>query len=173
MLQVFLDVAYVAMIIHVCCKCLFKIFYLLQTYVARCLIMMLHMLQWLYTYVVNVCSKCFICFRHMLQEVLFYVASVSWASESDPRVRDTDITKVDLDVVYVAMAIYVCYRYLFKVFHLLQTYDPSTHPSHGVVWRLFLSRLVFRWIECSFWWPEKNIRIEKLIWWNSFFTSFH
>jgi hypothetical protein len=31
---------------------------------------MLHMLQWLYTYVVRVCSKCFICFKRILQ--MFY-----------------------------------------------------------------------------------------------------
>jgi hypothetical protein len=38
MLQVFyLDVAYVALAIHVCCKCMFQMFHLFQTYVASAL----------------------------------------------------------------------------------------------------------------------------------------
>jgi hypothetical protein len=55
---------------------------------------MLHMLQWLYTYVARVCSKCFICFRHMLQIYVqmfdlfeMYVAIVS-----------SECCKVDLDM---------------------------------------------------------------------------
>jgi hypothetical protein len=36
-----------------------------------CLISMMHMLQWLYTYVASVCSKYFTCFRRMLQ--VFYL----------------------------------------------------------------------------------------------------
>ena len=57
MLQVFyLDIAYVALAIHVCCKCF---------------IWMLHMLQCPYTYVASVCCKCFINFGRMLQQMLF------------------------------------------------------------------------------------------------------
>jgi hypothetical protein len=56
------DVAYVAMTIHVCCKCVFKCF--------SYFIWILHMLQWLYTYIASVCSKCFTCFRCMLQVFL-------------------------------------------------------------------------------------------------------
>jgi hypothetical protein len=62
LLQVFyLDVAYVALAIHVCCKCF---------------IWMLRMLQW-HTHVwqTYVC-KCFISFGCMLQQML-YVASVA------------------------------------------------------------------------------------------------
>jgi hypothetical protein len=40
-------------------------------------------------------------------------------------VCDTDVAKVDLDAAYVAMAIHVCCKYLFKIFHLLQTYVAS------------------------------------------------
>jgi hypothetical protein len=40
-------------------------------------------------------------------------------------VRDTVVAKVDMDVTYVAMAIHVCCKYLFKVFHLLLTYVAS------------------------------------------------
>jgi hypothetical protein len=45
MLQVFyLDVAYDAISIYVCCKCVFQIFQLFQMYVASVLSGMLHML---------------------------------------------------------------------------------------------------------------------------------
>ena len=36
-----------------------------------------------------------------------------------------DVTKVDQDVVYVAMAIYVSYQHPFKMFNLFQTYVAS------------------------------------------------
>jgi hypothetical protein len=49
------------------------------------------------THVASACFKCFIC---MLQ--VFHV----------------DVTKVDQDVAYVAMAIYVCCKRLFQMFHL-------------------------------------------------------
>jgi hypothetical protein len=65
---------------NVCCKCFICMLHMLQwlyTYVASvfskccsCFIWMLHMfvdLQWLYTYVASVCFKCFTCFRRMLQ----------------------------------------------------------------------------------------------------------
>jgi hypothetical protein len=72
--KVDLDVAYVAMAIHLCCKYLFRMFHLLQTYVASDFIWMLHMLQWLYTYVAisNVSSASDVCYRKC-----FHVASVS------------------------------------------------------------------------------------------------
>ena len=59
------------MVIHVCCKSLFKIFYLFQTHVAsilagRCICCN--------GYVVIVYSKCFICFECMFQ--LFHVSVV-------------------------------------------------------------------------------------------------
>jgi hypothetical protein len=53
---------------------------------------MLHSLIWLYTHVSSVCFKCLRCFQT-------YVASVS-----------SDITKVDLDVAYVVMAIHTCFK---------------------------------------------------------------
>jgi hypothetical protein len=50
MLQVFyLDIAYVAVAIHVCCKFMFQMFHLFGTYVA------------------SVSSRYCICFRHILQ----------------------------------------------------------------------------------------------------------
>jgi hypothetical protein len=43
-------------------------------------------------HVPNICFKCFMCFRGMLQ--VFFI----------------DVAKVDRDVAYVAMAIYVCFK---------------------------------------------------------------
>jgi hypothetical protein len=84
MLQVFyLDVAYVALDIHVCCKYMFQLF---QTYVAsvlsRCCICCTSYKRMLQVYVLNVslvsivCCKCFIWMLHMLQCPYTYVASV-------------------------------------------------------------------------------------------------
>jgi hypothetical protein len=91
------------MAIHVCCKCMYQMFQLFQMYVAsvssgRCIccscytrmlepcfpnvstvfIWMLHMLQWLYTYIASVCSKCFTYFRRILQ--VFYLDVVIYCS---------------------------------------------------------------------------------------------
>jgi hypothetical protein len=54
------DVAYIAMVVHICCKLLFLIFYLFfQTYVAIVFIWMLHIFH---TYVASVLSGCCVCF---------------------------------------------------------------------------------------------------------------
>jgi hypothetical protein len=51
------DVAHVAMVVHICCKCLVQMFHLLfQAYVANVLIWMLHIFH---IYVARVCSNCF------------------------------------------------------------------------------------------------------------------
>jgi hypothetical protein len=53
------DVAYVVMVIHVCCKHLFLMFYLFfQTYIANVFIWMLHMF---YAYVARVLSRRCVC----------------------------------------------------------------------------------------------------------------
>jgi hypothetical protein len=115
-----LDVVYVA------------ILYILQAYVSnilaisyvryKCFIWMLHMLQWLYTYVASVC---FSCFKRMLQA--FY-----------------------LDVAYVALAIHVCCKCMFQMFQLFQTYVASvlsgcciccsghTHMLQAYVYKCFI-----------------------------------
>ena len=72
--SVLLYVAYVALSMHV-----------LQVYVpnfsavldvcCKCFVCMLHMLQWLYTYVASLYSKYFACFKCILQQML-HVASV-------------------------------------------------------------------------------------------------
>jgi hypothetical protein len=68
MLQVFnadvvkvdMDVAYFAMVVHVCCKLLFLMFHMFfQTCVASVFIWMLHMFH---TYVATVLSGCCVCF---------------------------------------------------------------------------------------------------------------
>jgi hypothetical protein len=74
------DVAHIAMVIHILqvyvlnVSTIFR--YMLQVHVlkcfsvldicCKCFIWMLHILQWLYTYVSNVCFKCFSCFRSYL-----------------------------------------------------------------------------------------------------------
>jgi hypothetical protein len=55
------------------------------------------MLLWLHTHVSSVCF-------HVFQMFQTYVA------------------KVDLNVVYVAMTIYACFKSLFRMFHLFQLY---------------------------------------------------
>jgi hypothetical protein len=57
--------------------------------------------------VANVCFKYFKCLRGMLQ--VFHL----------------DIAKVDPNVAYVVMIIYICCKRLFKMFHLFQTYVAS------------------------------------------------
>ena len=50
------DVAYVAMVVHLCCKCLFPMFHMFfQMYVASVFIRMLHMFH---TYIVSVLFGC-------------------------------------------------------------------------------------------------------------------
>jgi hypothetical protein len=38
-----------------------------------------------------------------------------------------DVVKVDLDGTYVIMAIHVCFKYMFQMFYLFQTYVASAH----------------------------------------------
>jgi hypothetical protein len=88
--------AHVAIICFMRFKCMLHMFYLDVAKVD----LVLHMLQWLYTYVASVCFKCFSCFKRILQ--VFY-----------------------LDVAYVALALHVCCKYRFKMFQLFQTYVAS------------------------------------------------
>ena len=53
------------------------------------------------------CFKCFKCFRLTLQ--VFHL----------------NVAKVDLDVAYVAMAMHACFKRIFQVFCLFQTYVAS------------------------------------------------
>jgi hypothetical protein len=55
------------------------------------------------------------------------------AGEGGPCVRDTDVAKVDMNVTYVTMAIHECCKYLFRMFHLLQTYVAS-----AFIWMLHM-----------------------------------
>jgi hypothetical protein len=58
-------------------------------------------------YIASVCFKCFICLKGVLQ--VFHI----------------DVAKVDQDVAHVAMAIHVCFKCRFQMFHLFQTYVAS------------------------------------------------
>ena len=57
-----------------------------------------HMLQWLYMYVLSVCSKCFIYFRRMLQ--VFYL----------------EVAKLDRDVAYMQVFSYICCKCFILMF---------------------------------------------------------
>ena len=62
------DVVYVAMVVHICCKRLFPMFYLFfQTYVESVLIWMLHMF---YKYIASVLSGCCVCVAIVFQVFL-------------------------------------------------------------------------------------------------------
>ena len=51
----------------------------------------------------------------MLQE---YVSSISDISEVCCNLFHVDVVKIDRDISYVALVVYVCYKRLFKMFHL-------------------------------------------------------
>jgi hypothetical protein len=75
MLQVFHpDVAYIAMAIHVCCKCIVPNVLAVSDVRCKCFIWLLHMFH---TYVVSVLSRYCICFTHMLQVCYLDGACVS------------------------------------------------------------------------------------------------
>jgi hypothetical protein len=98
------DVAYVAMVIHICCKHLFLMFQLFQTYDAhvylgvayvshlccKCFIQMLHRLH---TYVASVSSRCCICFAIATHVFYTYVASVSTIFGHILQMFPLDVTK--------------------------------------------------------------------------------
>ena len=62
-------------------------------------------------HVANICFKCFRCFRVTLQVFYIVVAKV-----------DRDVAKVDQGVAHVAMAIHICFKCMFQMFYLYQTY---------------------------------------------------
>jgi hypothetical protein len=55
-----------------------------------------------------------VCFSGMLQVIRIGVAKV-----------DRDVAKVDQDLAHVALAIHVCFKCMFQMFHLYQTYVAS------------------------------------------------
>jgi hypothetical protein len=69
--------------------------------------MMMHILQWLCTYVPSLCSKCFICIRRMLQ----VFSSGCYKSRSGLCIY-----------MYVARVCFKCFIRLLQVFHLDVTY---------------------------------------------------
>jgi hypothetical protein len=72
------DVAYSASVSEACCKRLFKMFHLFQTYVASILVWMLYMFH---TYVARVCSKCFSCFQSYVAINVFMLQAASVLSK--------------------------------------------------------------------------------------------
>ena len=94
------DIVYVAMVVHICCKRLFPMFYLFfQTYVARVFIWMLHMF---YTYVASDLYECCVYlqrfqvfFQVFLKVFHTHVLSVSFVFICMLQVLHLDVAKVD------------------------------------------------------------------------------
>ena len=115
-----LDVAYVAVAIHVCCKCVFQMFQLFHldvacfhldaAYVAeaipvccKCMFQMFHLFQ---TYIASVLSRCCIYCNGYTRMLQVYVSNVSALS-------NVCCKCFYLDVAYVAMPIHkYCKRIL-------------------------------------------------------------
>ena len=95
MLQVFyLDIAYVAVAIDVCCKCMFQMFHLFQTFVA------------------SVSSGCCICFRHMLQSSIQNVSSVS-----DVRCKCVYLDVCSCNTHMLQTYVCKCFTYFRRMLH--------------------------------------------------------
>jgi hypothetical protein len=100
------DVAYVAMIIHVCCKLLFLMFHLFfKMYVASVFIWILHMF---YTYVASGFISMFVyvlqwllkCFKVFFQVFKMHVSSVSSIFRRILQIFYLDVSKVDWVLYY-------------------------------------------------------------------------
>ena len=85
---------------------------------------MLHMLQWLYTYVSSVGFKCFICFRRMLQCFICMFHTFQWLYTHVASVCfkcficfKRMLQVFYLDVAYVVVAIHICCKRMLQIFH--------------------------------------------------------
>jgi hypothetical protein len=124
-------VAYVAMAIHVCCKCMFHMFKLFQTYVAsvlsRCCIRMLQVfyLDVAYfalaiPYVASV-SNVFRCLKCMLQMFYLDVAYIALTLYICCKCMCSNVSGVSnvcykifyLDVAYITVVIHICCKCMF------------------------------------------------------------
>ena len=95
---------------------------------------MLHMLQWLCTYVASVYPQCFIYFLYT------YVASVSFVFFCMLQVLHLDVSKVDRDVGHVVMVVQV---YVPNVLDILDVYCKSrSGVVHVVVGPISRSHLL-------------------------------
>jgi hypothetical protein len=102
-----MDVAYVTMVVHICCKRLFLMFHLFfQTYVASVFIWMLHMFH---TYVASVLSRRCICFA-----MVFKCFRVCFAS-----VFDACFKCFIYFQMYVASVAFKCFKSI-SVLYMLQ-----------------------------------------------------
>ena len=105
-------------------------FSVFQMYVSSgccmCFILMLYMLQWLYTYVLSVCFKYFSCFKLMLP--IFYL----------------DVACVYLDVVCLLSRFCICCNGYSR---MLQVYVSNIPFVLDVCWKYFIWMLhMFQWL---------------------------
>ena len=66
-------------------------------------------------------SGCCTCCNGYICMLQVYVSNVSDVSEVCCKCLYIDVAKVDRDVAHVVMAIHVCFKCMFQIFHLFQT----------------------------------------------------
>jgi hypothetical protein len=104
----------------------------------KCFMWMLHMLQWLYTYVASVCSKCFSYFRRMLHGFYLGVVYVSHlCCESRCCIIAYICFHTYVTSVFIKMLHMFCngYKHVSLVF---QTYVASVLTASDVCCKCFL-----------------------------------
>jgi hypothetical protein len=106
-------ITYVAMSIHVCCKCVFQMFQLFSNVCYKWSIWMLHMLHWLYIYAASACFQMFQLFQ-------MYVASVL----SGCCICCSGHTR--MLQVYV-LNVFSCFKCMLQVFYLVVCICCSGH----------------------------------------------
>jgi hypothetical protein len=58
----------------------------------------------------------------------------------------TDVLKVDRDVAHNVMAIHICFKCMFQIFHMLQTYVASA--SSGCCIYMHVASIYFKYFRC-------------------------
>jgi hypothetical protein len=119
MLQSRSGVAYIAMAIHMYCKCMFQMVQPFKTYIATvssecciCCSGYTRMLQVCFSNASVVSSRCCICCCSYTRMLQVYVVNVSPISH----VRCKCFIWI---LLYIAMVIYICCKRLFQLFHLI------------------------------------------------------
>jgi hypothetical protein len=63
-------------------------------------------------------SRCCICCNCCIRMFQVYVPNISSILDECCNCVCLHVAKVDLDVAYVAIAVYVCFKCMFQIFHL-------------------------------------------------------
>jgi hypothetical protein len=115
---------HVAIVCFIRFRCMLHMFYLDVTKVD----LLLHMLQWLYTYVASVCFKCFSCLKHMSQVYL-----------SRYCICCSDYTYIlQVYVPNVSHVSDLCCKRFIWMLHIFQTYVTSIYSKCFICFRHML-----------------------------------